>query len=83
MVFPIANISRDLNDKGWIHLECARIARLIPHRKEPLRSSQPWRSASGSVMSIGEIAIQSSMTGYYGVRKRFATPFISCQARQF
>ena len=34
-------------------------------------------------MSTGEIAIQLSMTGYYGVHRRFATLFISCQARRF
>ena len=39
--------------------------------------------ANASVMTTGGIAIQSQMTVYCGVRRRFATPFISCQARRF
>ena len=35
------------------------------------------------MISTGGIAIQSQMTGYCGVRRRFATPFIFCQARRF
>ena len=34
-------------------------------------------------MSTGDIVIQLSMTGCYGVHRRFATLFILLRARQF